>query len=120
MCPVTTSKTPEGRSATFRVQGLGFFFLFFKVFWPQLLHDFLQHFLKIYEPSREGVGRRYPPPEASFSFSFFDVFDFSLFFFDGFDVLFFLFFYFFDFKKMSFLFDFFFFHFFVPAKKRKI
>ena len=35
-----TSKTPEGRSATIRVQILGFFLLFFIVL-PQLLHDFL-------------------------------------------------------------------------------
>ena len=34
-----TSKTPEGHSATFWVQGLVFFFLLF--FGPQLLHDFL-------------------------------------------------------------------------------
>ena len=28
-CRLNTSKTPEGRSATFRVQGSGFFFVFF-------------------------------------------------------------------------------------------
>ena len=42
-----TSKTLEGRSATFRIQGLSCFFLFRRsgaqnlFFWPQLLHDFL-------------------------------------------------------------------------------
>ena len=32
----TTSKTPEGRSATFRVQGLVFFFSFIFVFFFRL------------------------------------------------------------------------------------
>ena len=38
--------TLEGQSATFRVPGLVFFVLYSRnLFWPQLLHDFLQHFL---------------------------------------------------------------------------
>ena len=54
-----TSKTPEGRSATFKVQGLVFLFYFFiflywGAFQPQLLYDFFSQ-KKLFEPSR-GVG----------------------------------------------------------------
>ena len=40
-----TSKTPEGRSATFMVQGLGLFFLFFfLIFFSFLFFDFFNVF----------------------------------------------------------------------------
>ena len=63
--PKDTGKTSEGRSATFRVQGL--FFL------PQLLHDISQHFFQknfFFEPSW-GEVTPWKPLEASLFFFFF-------------------------------------------------
>ena len=76
-----TSKTPEGRSATFRVQGLVFYFFFFAArFLVTLKKTF-------FEPSHR------VHPEGLF-FSFFSFFDFFCFlnFFDFFRIVFFLFF----------------------------
>ena len=101
-----TTKTPEGRSATFRVQGSGFFsLLLFLVFECYFLFVFFEKYLwasiaarslkpfwpkkkKIFFLAHLGEVERYPSLEASF-FEMFDLFLFCffIFFFDSFFVV---------------------------------